>query len=91
MIGEDLQRLGALGDDTLADVADALVDLLGGHDPQLTSRKLLDQHRGPRSIALGLELPRNRDHVAVADAADLHDLHALSIYADSRLRKDTPH
>jgi hypothetical protein len=35
VIGEDLKRLAMLRDDALADVVDALADLLGGHDPQL--------------------------------------------------------
>jgi hypothetical protein len=69
---------------TSSDVADALADLLGGLDPQITIRKLLDQHGGTRGISMGLELPRDRDDVAIADAADLDDLHVLSIYEDIR-------
>ena len=47
MIGENLQRLAVLGDNTLSNLADALADLLGGHDPQLASRELLHEHREP--------------------------------------------
>lgn len=51
MIGEDLERFAVLGHDALAYLANALADLLGGDDPQLATRKLLDQHRGAGGIA----------------------------------------
>lgn len=86
MVGEDLKRLAMLCHQALADVADAPANLLGGHDPQIASRKLLDEHRGTRGIAVRLELSRDRDDVAVADATDLDDLHVVSIYKDSRMR-----
>src|ERR1700729_3207972 len=73
---------------TPPDVANALTDLLRRHDPQITIRKRLHEHRGARCVAVGLELPRDRDHVAIADATDLDDLHASSIYEDSRCARD---
>jgi hypothetical protein len=84
VVGEDLKCLAMLCHQALSDVADALADLLGGHDPQIAIRKFLHEHRGARGIAAGLKLPRDRDDVAVADATNLDDLHGISIYANSR-------
>lgn len=84
VVGEDLKRLAMLCHQTSSNIADTLANLLGGHDPQIATRKLLHKHRGTGGIATGLELTRERDDVAVADAADLDDLHTISIYADSR-------
>jgi hypothetical protein len=82
--GEDLKRLAMLRYQPTADVADALADLLGGHDPQIAARKLLNQHGGTWGITMDLELAWNRDDVAVADATNLDDFHASSIYKDIR-------
>ncbi len=57
MTGEDPQRLAVFGDNALSNAADALADLLSGHDPQLASGKLLHEHRGARGIALALVTP----------------------------------
>jgi hypothetical protein len=84
VIGENLERLTVLCDNALPDVVYALANLICGHDPQLAPWKLLHEHRGARDIALSLELSRDRDHVAVADTANLDDLHESSIYMDSR-------
>jgi hypothetical protein len=39
VVGEDLKRLAMLRHQTAADVAYALADLLGGHDPQIAIRQ----------------------------------------------------
>jgi hypothetical protein len=56
---------------TTADVAYALANLLGGHDPQIAARKLLDEYGGALGIAACLELPWDRDDIAVADATTI--------------------
>ena len=38
----------------------------------------------PGAVAVALELPRDRDDVAIADTTNLDDLHGPSIHADSR-------
>lgn len=58
MVGEDLKCLGMFCHQTSSYVADALADLLGGHDPQIAIRELLHEHRGARSVAAGLEPAR---------------------------------
>lgn len=85
VVGEDLKCLGVLCDQTSSYVADALAHLLSGHDPQVAAWEFLDEYRRARGIAVGLELPWDRDDVAVADATDLDDLHGLSIYTDITL------
>jgi hypothetical protein len=84
VLGEDPQRLGPLAHEPPADVADPLPHLIRAHDPELALRRLLDEHRGPGHEPAGLELPRQRDDVAVPDAANLDDPHSLSIYGDTR-------
>ena len=75
VLGENLQRLRVLGDHALADRADPLAQLLSRQDPKLAAAQLLDEHGRARRIAMRLELAGDRNHVAVADATDLYDLH----------------
>jgi hypothetical protein len=82
VLGKDLRRLGVLVDNAPPDAANPIAYLLGRDDPQLAALELLDEHRRPGGVAARLELARYRDHVAVADPADLDDLHAVSIYGD---------
>lgn len=82
VLGEDLQRLWVIGDNTLTDGADSLAQLLGRHDPKLAAIELLDEHGRARRVTVRFELAGDRNHVAVADATDLDDLHSTSIHAD---------
>jgi hypothetical protein len=46
VVSQNLKRLAVIGCHASADIADALADLLGRHDSQLSSRHLLDEHPG---------------------------------------------
>jgi hypothetical protein len=56
VIGQDLERLAVIGNNTRTDLLYALTNLLCRHDPQITARKLLDQHGGIFGLCL-LTLP----------------------------------
>jgi len=82
VLGEDLQRLSVITNESLPDVTNPNANLLGRNDPQLTGLELLNQHRSARREPARLKLPRNRNHVAIPDPANLDHLHAISIHAD---------
>jgi hypothetical protein len=44
VFGKDPQRFAVLVHNSLPDAADALADVLGGHDPQVAPWKLLHEH-----------------------------------------------
>lgn len=88
MAGEDLHRLAVLADDARRDLRDALAYPVSWEDAKLAVGKFFDQDRRARRVAARLELTRDRDDVAVADAANLHDLHDLSIYSDIRSSRE---
>jgi hypothetical protein len=84
VVGEDLERLAMLGHEALPDLAYALPDLLGGHDPELTALEFLHEHRcagrvavasNSRGIEMTLLLPTRRTFT----------IFTTSIYADSRV------
>lgn len=50
-------------------------------NPELTRRQCRDDDRYVLSETKSLQLTRNRNDIAVSDAADLHKLHERSIYA----------
>jgi hypothetical protein len=67
-------QLGVLVDDAAADLCDVLPELLGRQEAQLAARQFFDEHAGSRRVAVRLILARDRDDVAVADSANLHNL-----------------
>jgi hypothetical protein len=77
---EDAKRLAVLAGHFAANSPNPGVDSVCWSDEELTGRQLLHQDFAIGAVSEALDPVRKRDHVAVADSPNLHDLHRASVY-----------
>jgi len=71
VIGECRERLSVLGDEALSPAPDQIAQLLRAHEMEASILQLLNKDGCARPEARRLELARNGNHIAVANAANL--------------------